>query len=99
MAPTHGVQPELQKMRVLVGAPLRRPPKHQIVPDTIMHVSETASLHRENSSGLVHEEKSLRPEGLSDFFVFCTSDFTTVSQEVYVRTRRVRLLGLEVFSL
>lgn len=96
MAPTYGVQPELQKMRVLVGAPLRRPPKHQIVPDSIMVVSETASLHREDNLGLFQKEKSLRPEGLSDFFVFCTSDFTTVSKEVHIRTRRVRLLGLEV---
>lgn len=86
-------------MRVLIGAPLRRPPKHQIILDTLMDDSETASLHTEISSGLVHEEKPLRPEGLGDVLIFCTSDFTTVSKEVHIRTRRVRLLGLEVFSL
>ncbi|XP_062080997.1 uncharacterized protein LOC133785790 isoform X2 [Humulus lupulus] len=99
-APEYGVQPELQKMRVLVGAPLKRPPMQQTGTDAFMHVfpsidSEASNLNRELISGSSHEEKSLRPEGLSDFFVFCTSDFTTVSKEVYVRTRRVRLLGLE----
>lgn len=100
-APAYEVQPELQKMRVLVGAPLRRPPKNQINLDSFMHVfpsigSETNCLNRENNLGLFNGEKSLRPEGLRDFFVFCTSDFTTVCKEVHVRTRRVRLLGLEV---
>uniref|UniRef100_A0A803PFU2 Uncharacterized protein n=1 Tax=Cannabis sativa TaxID=3483 RepID=A0A803PFU2_CANSA len=99
-APEYGAQPELQKMRVLVGAPLKRPPMQQTSTDTFMHVfpsidSEASNLNRELISGSPHEEKSLRPEGLSDVFVSCTSDFTTVSKEVYVRTRRVRLLGLE----
>lgn len=94
-------EPELQKMRVLVGAPLRRPPKHQIVADTLIPMfpsidSDAANLNHEKTSGLFRDEKFIRPEGLSDFFVFCTSDFTTVSKEVHVRTRRVQLLGLEV---
>lgn len=99
---SHEVQPELQKMRVLVGAPLRRPPKHPIVADPLMPIfpsidSDADNLNREHSLG--HEEKLLRPEGLSDFCIFCTSDFATVSKEVHVRTRRVRLLGLEVILL
>lgn len=70
--------------------------------DAFMHVfpsidSESTNVNREVNSGSCHVEKSLRPEGLGDFFVFFTSDFTTVSKEVHVRTRRVRLLGLEVF--
>lgn len=94
----NGSQPELQKIRVLVGAPLRRPPKHPIVTDSFMPVfpsidSDAANLIKENSSG--NDEKFLRPDGLSDFCIFCTSDFATVSKEVHVRTRRVRLLGLE----
>lgn len=92
---------DLQKMRVLVGAPLKQPPKQQMVADSFMHVfpidSNTANLNREHTSGPSPEEKSIRPEGLSEFFIFCTSDFTTVSKEVHVRIRRVRLLGLEVF--
>lgn len=86
-------------MRVLVGAPLKQPPKQQMVADSFMHVfpidSNTANLNREHTSGPSPEEKSIRPEGLSEIFIFCTSDFTTVSKEVHVRTRRVRLLGLE----
>ncbi|XP_039005727.1 uncharacterized protein LOC120133147 isoform X1 [Hibiscus syriacus] len=84
----NGEPPELQKIRVLVGAPLRQPPKHQIVADT-------ANLYNEHNLASSHQEKYLRPEGLTDFFIFCTSDFITASKEVHVRTRRVRLLGLE----
>ncbi|KAF5446466.1 hypothetical protein F2P56_032093 [Juglans regia] len=96
----HGVEPELQKMRVLVGAPLRRPPKHQIVADTLVPMfpsvdSDGANLNHENTLGFFHDDKFIRPEGLSDFSIFCTSDFATVSKEVHVRTRRVQLLGLE----
>ncbi|KDP45262.1 hypothetical protein JCGZ_15127 [Jatropha curcas] len=93
----HEVKPELQKIRVLVGAPLKRPPKLPIVADSFMPVfpsigSDAGNLKREHSLG--HQEKFL-PEGLSDFCIFCTSDFATVSKEVHLRTRRVRLLGLE----
>ncbi|KAG2672644.1 hypothetical protein I3760_13G051900 [Carya illinoinensis] len=96
----HGVEPELQKMRVLVGAPLRRPPKHQIVVDTLVPIfpsvdSDGANLNRENTLGSFHDDKFICPEGLSDFSILCTSDFAAVSKEVHVRTRRVRLLGLE----
>ncbi|KAF2284576.1 hypothetical protein GH714_027262 [Hevea brasiliensis] len=94
----HEVQPELQKMRVLVGAPLRRPPKHPIVADSLTPVfpsidSDADNLNEGHSLG--HQEKLLCPEGLTDFCIYCTSDFATVSKEVHVRTRRVRLLGLE----
>ncbi|OMO60027.1 Lipase, class 3 [Corchorus capsularis] len=96
----NGEPPELQKIRVLVGAPLRRPPKQQIVAESFMPMfpsidSETVNLNREHNIGSSHQEKYIRPEGLSEFFIFCTSDFTTAAKEVHVRTRRVRLLGLE----
>ncbi|XWS47166.1 hypothetical protein CRYUN_Cryun14cG0130000 [Craigia yunnanensis] len=96
----NGEPPELQKIRVLVGGPLRRPPKHQIIADSLMPLlpsidSDTVNLNREQNMASSHPEKYIRPEGLSDFFIFCTSDFTTASKEVHVRTRRVRLLGLE----
>ncbi|MBA0560463.1 hypothetical protein Golob_017358, partial [Gossypium lobatum] len=84
----NGEPPELQKIRVLVGAPLRQPPKHQIVADTV-------NFNREHNIVSSYQEKYIRPDGLNDFFIFCTSDFTTASKEVHVRTRRVRLLGLE----
>lgn len=35
-------------------------------------------------------------KGLSGFLIYGTNDFVTVRKEVYCRTRRVRLLGLEV---
>ncbi|XP_054783773.1 uncharacterized protein LOC129298782 isoform X2 [Prosopis cineraria] len=96
----HGNQPDLQKMRVLVGPPLRSPPKHLTVLDSLMPVfpsinSEPDCLVGEHTSGPVEKEKSIRPESLNNFSIFCTSDFTTVCKEVHVRTRRVRLVGLE----
>lgn len=87
-------------MRVLVGAPLKRPPKHPIVTDTLTPVFASIDpdvVKREHKLG--REEEFLCPEGLNDFSIFCTSDFATVSKEVHVRTRRVRLLGLEVIPL
>ncbi|XVF21301.1 hypothetical protein REPUB_Repub12eG0079100 [Reevesia pubescens] len=96
----NGEPPELQKLRVLVGAPLRRPRKHQTVADSLMPMfssinSETLNLNREPNMASCHQEKYIKPEGLSDFFIFCTNDFTTASKEVHVRTHRVQLLGLE----
>ncbi|KAG4191402.1 hypothetical protein ERO13_A07G090700v2 [Gossypium hirsutum] len=96
----NGEPPELQKIRVLVGAPLRRPPKHQTLADSLMIMFpsinlETVNLNKDHDMASSHQEKNVRPEGLSDFFIFCTSDFSTASKEVHVRTRRVRLLGLE----
>ncbi|KAI4354206.1 hypothetical protein L6164_003096 [Bauhinia variegata] len=96
---SNGSQPELQKMRVLVGSPLRRPPMHQIVPDSLM--PSFASIDTEtvcrvgHNSGPIDKEKFIRPESLNNFSIFCTSDFATVSKQVHVRTRRVRLVGLE----
>lgn len=97
----YDAEPELQKMRVLVDAPLRRPPNPQIMADTLISMfpsidSDAANLNHEKTSGLFSDEKFIRPEGLNDFFIFCTSDFATVSKQVHVRTRRVQLLGLEV---
>jgi hypothetical protein len=97
----YDAEPELQKMRVLVDAPLRRPPNPQIMADTLIPMfpsidSDAANLNHEKTSGLFSDEKFIRPEGLNDFFIFCTSDFATVSKQVHVRTRRVQLLGLEV---
>ena len=68
----YGEKPELQKMRVLIGAPLRQPPKHQMVADSLLHVfpsidPNSTPLNREHISG---PEKSIRPEGLSTFSYF-----------------------------
>lgn len=89
------IQPELQKMRVLVGGPQRTPPKHQTVLDSLMPVFTSVDSMTAGSSAPVDNDKSVRPESLNNFLIFCTSDFTTVSKEVHLRTRRVRLVGLE----
>lgn len=94
-------QTELQKIRVTIGSPLKRPPSNQIVEDPLVPMfssvdSNTGLLKEGINIGFFQEDKFVRPEGLEDFYIFCTSDFTTVAKEVEVRTRRVRLLGLEV---
>ncbi|KAF8081510.1 hypothetical protein N665_0881s0011 [Sinapis alba] len=93
-------QTELQKIRVTIGAPLKRPPSNQIVEDPLVPMfssvdSNTGLVKEGISLGFFQEDKFVRPEGLEDLYIFCTSDFATVAKEVEVRTRRVRLLGLE----
>lgn len=61
--------------------------------------SGIVNLKMDHSLGSSLEEKYCCPEGLNNFFIICTSDFTTVSKEVHIRTRRVRLLGLEVMII
>ncbi|XP_052211530.1 uncharacterized protein LOC127814214 isoform X2 [Diospyros lotus] len=95
-----GVESCIQKIRVLVGPPLRRPPRHQNTADPLLPVfpsidSNSDDLEVEQNIRAFQKEKCTCPEGLSDFSVFCTSDFSTVSKEVHIRTRRVRLVGLE----
>lgn len=94
-----GIEPDLQKMRILVGAPLKRPPKHQIAIDSLMPGfpspdSDSVNPHKYNI-GSFSEGDGIRADGLGDFVIYCTSDFITASKKVYVRTRRVCLVGLE----
>ncbi|XP_047955012.1 uncharacterized protein LOC125201120 isoform X1 [Salvia hispanica] len=95
----HELQQEMQRLRITIGAPLKRPPKHQICDDTLMPAflsidPNSVDLKLKNRS-LEMEENFVHPDGLSDFVVFCTTDFSTVAKEVHVRTRRVRLIGIE----
>ncbi|GAB4841490.1 hypothetical protein Ancab_022206 [Ancistrocladus abbreviatus] len=53
------------------------------------------NLKGEKISGALSRNKFLRLEGLNNFVVYYTNDFSTISREVDVRTRRVRLLSLE----
>ncbi|KAL3850451.1 hypothetical protein ACJIZ3_012333 [Penstemon smallii] len=98
-SPQHELHPEMQKMRILVGAPLRRPPKHQILEDRLIPVfpsiDPTCVDLTLNQNKAEEDMKVTLPDGLSDFVVFCTTDFSTVAKEVYTRTRSVRLIGLE----
>ncbi|KAL3616307.1 hypothetical protein CASFOL_039697 [Castilleja foliolosa] len=96
----HEFQPEMQKIRILVGAPLKRPPKHQISEDRLMPAflsidPSSIDLKLKQNKSPEMEEKFIHPNGLGDFVVFCTTDFSTVAKEVHVRTRRVQLIGLE----
>ncbi|XP_047310233.1 uncharacterized protein LOC124913845 isoform X2 [Impatiens glandulifera] len=106
-SPTHaldgGLQPDIQKMRVLIGPPLRQQPKDQMREESFFPLFP--SIHPDSIGVKIdqnelnpfqfQEAKFICPKGLDDFVVFCTSDFSTVSKEVCVRTRRVHLIGLE----
>ncbi|KAI3801177.1 hypothetical protein L1987_29281 [Smallanthus sonchifolius] len=96
----HGVQSDIQKIRVLVGRPLRRSPKHQITTDSLISAFPSMDINSVDQSMSQNLQafnlgKFLCPDGLNDFVVFCTTDFSTISKEVHFRTRRVRLVGLE----
>lgn len=87
-------------MRILIGPPLKQPPKYSVSGESLKPIFSSEETECDGSSldfdiGSV-EDKRLCPEGLNDFDIYCTSDFITVSKKVHVRTRRVRLLGLEV---
>ncbi|XP_057513276.1 uncharacterized protein LOC130795273 [Actinidia eriantha] len=95
-----GIHSDIQEIRVSIGPPLKRPPKHWMTADSLLPLfssidSNSADVKVEQNVCAFHEGKFIRPDGLSDFVIFCTSDFSTVSKEVIVRTRRVRLVGLE----
>lgn len=98
-SPDHGEQSEVQNMRVLVGGPLRRPPKHHMVDDIPMFSSIDSSYvdtKLKQNVFKVEGRNLVLPDGLDDFVIYCTTDFSTVWKEVNLRTRRVRLIGLEV---
>ncbi|EYU40651.1 hypothetical protein ABFS82_14G057200 [Erythranthe guttata] len=96
----HELPQEMQKMRILIGDPLRRPPKHQISEEGLMPAflsidPSSIDLKLKQIASPEMDERVIHPDGLSDFVVFCTTDFSTVAKEVHFRTRRVRLIGLE----
>lgn len=91
-------------MRLTVGAPLKRPPKHQIYDDRVVPAflsidPNSIDVKLKHSKSPEMKDIFVHPDGLSDFVVFCTTDFSTVVKDVHVRTRRVRLIGLEVIIL
>lgn len=88
------VQPTLQKMRILVGQPLKQPPNY-ISEDFMVSVATGTGSNPDYGFDSLFEDKGCC-KGLNEFLIYGTSDFVTICKEVYVRTRRVRLLGLEV---
>ncbi|KAJ1279184.1 hypothetical protein BS78_04G135800 [Paspalum vaginatum] len=87
------LQPTLQKMRILVGHPLKQPPNYTSE-DFMVPVTTGADSTLEFGFESLFEDKDCC-KGLSGFLIYGKSDFVTVGKEVYVRTRRVRLIGLE----
>ena len=102
-------QQDLQKIRILVGPPLRRPLKHPLIDESFPNLPSPAAT--EVSIGITEDPNTVsattRPfihgrvasHPLGDLVVYCTTDFATLCKQVHVRTRRVRLLGLKVSKL
>lgn len=93
-SPNEEMQPTLQKMRILVGHPLKQPPNY-ISEDFLVPLIKGADSTPDFGFESLFEDKDCC-KGLSGFLIYGTNDFVTVRKKVYVRTRRVRLLGLEV---
>lgn len=93
-----GIHPQTQEMRILIGRPLKHPPKFPVVNHSLRFnsIAEHTSSDPDYEMGSLFEDRNICSDGLNNFVLYCTSDFFTVSKEVHVRTRRVRLLGLEV---
>ncbi|XP_044954121.1 uncharacterized protein LOC123404263 isoform X2 [Hordeum vulgare subsp. vulgare] len=85
------VQPTLQKMRILVGRPLKQPPNYTSEDFMVPVVTDAMN----PDYGVEPFEDKSCCKGLNEVIIYGTSDFVTICKEVYVRTRRVRLLGLE----
>ncbi|KAL6899901.1 hypothetical protein ACP4OV_006559 [Aristida adscensionis] len=91
--PNQEVQPTLEKMRILVGHQLKQPPNY-ISEDFMVPVFTSADSSSDFGFESLFEDKGCC-KGLNGFLIYGTSDFVTICKEVYVRTRVVRLLGLE----
>ncbi|VAI46172.1 unnamed protein product [Triticum turgidum subsp. durum] len=89
------VQPTLQKMRILVGRPLKQPPNY--TSEDFMVPVVTGAMNPDY--GVEPFEDKGCCKGLNEVIIYGTCDFVTICKEVYVRTRRVRLLGLEDLPL
>ncbi|CAN6446860.1 unnamed protein product [Victoria cruziana] len=94
------LQSDLQKMRILIGAPLRQPPKEPNVVDSLICGFPSSTESPLDPSfrlvpGSSSEHGNACSGSINSFTIHCTGDFFTITKEVHVRTRRVRLLGLE----
>ncbi|KAK8956078.1 hypothetical protein KSP40_PGU000592 [Platanthera guangdongensis] len=84
--------PDLQKMRLLVGAPLKKPSKYPVEEILPVFSYPDAAYIKSKPEDM---SEYLSTEALNGFVVHCTSDFISASKKVHVRVRRVRLLGFE----
>jgi hypothetical protein len=81
-------------MRIRVGPPLKQPP-NCISEDFLVPLITGADSTLDFGFDSLFEDRDCC-KGLNGFVIYGTNDFVTVRKKVYVRTRRVRLLGLEV---
>ncbi|XP_057834847.1 uncharacterized protein LOC131045291 isoform X2 [Cryptomeria japonica] len=100
---SYQAEPKLQKMRIQIGGPLKQPPKQQNISDSttsdsvwgkrfmVPDSNPILNLQNDCSNG----SENCQVEGLIEVIVHCTSDFETVSKKVYMRLRRVQLLGVQ----
>lgn len=97
---------KLQRMRIQIGAPLKQAPmkKHYAtyidssatvsddLPDQGINATKLMASHQDEIS---NEAADCQHECTNEVIIHCTSDFVAASRKVYMRTRRIRLLGLE----
>eukprot|EP01018_Ginkgo_biloba_P024883 Gb_21829 [translate_table: standard] len=91
---------KLQKIRIEIGAPLKQGLLEQLYTTSIASGQATAEgLPAKSTSylqdGVSFEAADSQLEGMSEMIIHCMSDFVTTSKKVYMRLRRIRLLGLE----
>lgn len=101
---SHEPQRKLQKMQILIGAPLKQASTQEInsyfgasgsVIGEGFTGSDADSPHSSLNlqKGPFGETETCPVEGLCEVTIHCASDFMAVSKEVSIRLRRVRLLG------
>lgn len=106
--PSSNYEPErkLQKMQILIGAPLKQASTEQINSSLIASGSVIREGFAGSDADSPHSPLNLQNgpfgktekcpiESLREVMVHCTSDFMTASKEVSIRLRRVQLLGLK----
>lgn len=97
---------KLQRMRIQIGAPLKQAPmkKHfatsldssatvsEDLPDHGINATKPMASHQDEISD---EAADCQHECTNEVIIHCTSDFMAASRKVYMRTRHIRLVGLE----
>jgi len=97
---------KLQKMRIQIGAPLKQAPmkRHYATSlDSSATMSEDLPNHGINATKpmaslqdeISDEAADCQRECTNQVMIHCTSDFMAASKKVYMRTRCIRLVGLE----
>ncbi|KAJ7539421.1 hypothetical protein O6H91_11G091900 [Diphasiastrum complanatum] len=101
LSPYQPQQDKWQRMRIIIGAPLKQNVPLQansgpVAPDAAMSIFQ-ADVIAEEAKLEGDGEHSCSPivEGLTEVIIHCSTDFMKSSKKVSITLRRVRLLGLE----